>query len=412
MSILIKNAENMGPVHIEGNRIASIGSVVEADTVIDAKNKAVLPGFVNTHTHAAMSLMRSYADDMELHDWLQNRIWPLEKNIKEEYVYWGTKLACLEMIKTGTTCYNDMYFMPGAAAKAAKETGMRAFLGAVLFDFNDSSMKDNLRKSVSEQVKDVESVKSERVKPIIAPHALYTVSAESLSYCAEYSRKHGLGVHFHLSETRKEVDDCVKEHGKRPVHYLDDIGFWGNSVVAAHCVYLDDSEINALAKRGVSASLNPTSNMKLASGTAPYPALTKARMNVCLGTDGCASNNCLDMIEAMKILSLKQKLANGPTAAPAQEMMKVATANGAKALRLDAGRVAEGSLADLILIDMKRPELIPNHDLTSNLVYSANGYCVDTTIIDGSIVMQNRVVEGEEEILEKAQEAADAWTTQ
>jgi len=408
MSILIKNVlldKREINVYIEDNIIQEIGKKTEADYVIDGKNKAIIPGMVNTHTHAAMCLFRGYADDMNLEEWLQTKIWPLELKLKPEDVYMGTKLACLEMIKTGTTTFNDMYFFMESAAKSIDEMGLRAFLSYGFIDlFNDEKREKEIKKT-KETIRNIENMHSDRIKPALGPHAVYTVSEEALRWIKNYADEKGLLVHLHLAETKKENDDFIKKHNKRPVKYLDELGFLDKKLIAAHCIWLNDDDINLLEKHNVKISYNPVSNMKLASGVFNYQKMKK--LTVSLGTDGCASNNNLDMFEEMKIGSLLQKsYFNDETIMPAKEIFSIATENGAKALGLNAGKIEEGKLADVLLIDLKKPELTPNHDLISDLVYSANGSAVDTTICNGKILMKNRRVKNEEEILEKVKKVA------
>jgi len=409
MSILIKNVlldKKETNVYIEDNIIQEIGKKTEADYVIDGKNKAIIPGMVNTHTHAAMCLFRGYADDMNLEEWLQTKIWPLELKLKPEDVYMGTKLACLEMIKTGTTTFNDMYFFMESAAKSIDEMGLRAFLSYGFIDlFNDEKREKEIKKT-KETIRNIENMHSDRIKPALGPHAVYTVSEEALRWIKNYADEKGLLVHLHLAETKKENDDFIKKHNKRPVKYLDELGFLDKKLIAAHCIWLNNDDISLLEKHNVKISYNPVSNMKLASGVFNYQKMKK--LTVSLGTDGCASNNNLDMFEEMKIGSLLQKsYFNDETIMPAKEIFSIATENGAKALGLNAGKIEEGKLADVLLIDLKKPELTPNHDLISDLVYSANGSAVDTTICNGKILMKNRRVEGEEEILEKVKKVAE-----
>ncbi len=409
MSILIRNVlldKKETNIYIEGNIIQEIGKKTEANHVIDGKNKAIIPGMVNTHTHAAMCLFRGYADDMKLDEWLQNKIWPLESKLRGDDVYWGTKLACLEMIKTGTTTFNDMYFFMESAAKAVDEMGMRAVLSYGFIDlFNDEKREKEIKKT-KETIKNIENMHNDRIKPALGPHAVYTVSEEALRWVKNYADEKGLLVHFHLSETKKENIDFIKKHNKRPVKYLDEIGFLDKKLIAAHCIWLNDDDINLLEKHNVKISYNPTSNMKLASGVMNYQKMKK--LSLSLGTDGCASNNNLDMFEEMKIGSLLQKsYFNDETIMPAKEIFSIATENGAKTLGFNAGGIEEGKLADVLLIDLKRPGMTPNHNLISNLVYSGNGSVVDTTICNGKILMENRKVKGEEEILEKGKKVAE-----
>ncbi|OYT41646.1 MAG: hypothetical protein B6U86_01975 [Candidatus Altiarchaeales archaeon ex4484_43] len=411
MSILIKNVLLNGKetsIYIEGNRISEIGTEVEADFVIDGTDKAIFPGLVNSHTHSAMTLLRSYADDLKLQEWLEGNIWPLEAKLTEDDVYWGSKLACLEMIKTGTTCFNDMYWFMKGTARAVEEMGLRAVLAEAFIDLFKEEMADEMKKKTTDFVKHVMGMNNERIIPAMGPHAIYTVSRESLEWIREFSDREKLLIHLHLAETERENEDCKRMYGKRPVEFLESIGFLSHRLIAAHSIWLKEKEIKTLKENGVKISHNPTSNLKLSSGVMPYPLMRNSGISVSLGTDGCASNNNLDMFEEMKIAAITQKgFAKDPTVMPAMEVLKIATINGGKALGLNIGEIKEGYLADIILIDLKRPELTPRHNLISNLVYSASGSCVDTTICNGEILMQNRRVNGEEIILKKAQSVAE-----
>lgn len=411
MSILIKNIllnNEEKDIFIEGNKITEINNIInrEAEHKIEGKNKAAIPGFFNAHTHAAMTLMRGYSDDLIVMEWLKKKIWPFEAKLTEEDVYWGAKLACLEMIKSGTTFFNDMYWHYHGTAKAVEEMGIRATISAVFIDFFDKKKAKEQRKlnlKIFEETKKY----SDRVNFALGPHAIYTVSKESLQWAKEFADKNKCLIHIHLSETKQEVEDCKKNHGKTPIEYLDDMGFLGPNIIACHCIYIDEKEIQILKKNDVKVVLIPTSNMKLSSGVSPLKQIKKAGLTVSLGTDGCASNNNLDMFEEIKIASILQKLnLMDPTALPAQEVFEIATINGAKSFGIDAGVIEEGKLADLLLIDLNKPFMIPSHNLVSNIVFSANGSCVDTTICDGKILMQNGKVEGEEEIIIKASEIA------
>ncbi|MEE9150373.1 MAG: amidohydrolase [Thermoplasmata archaeon] len=412
MSILIKNVLCNGKItniYIEQNLISELGDVnVEAEHVIDGKDKAAIPGLVNTHTHAAMTLLRGYADDLALQDWLINKIWPVEAKLTEDDIYWGTKLACLEMIKTGTTTFNDMYFHGEIAAKAVEEMGIRGVLSEVFFDLFDEAKGEVGRRKVKKGIEEIRRLKSGRVIPALGPHAIYTVSNEGLQWLKEFADENDLLIHFHLAETKKENDDFKSKYGKRPVSYLEEIGFLGENLVAAHCVWLNKKEIEILAKHKVKISHNPISNMKLAVGaTLPYKDLKSAGCVVSLGTDGCASNNSLDMFETMKFAALGQKLfANDPTVMSALEVFEMATKNGGKAMRLSIGQIREKMLADLVLLNLRAPSFTPNHNLIANIVYAAKGSCVETTICDGKILMEACKVEGEDVIMDKASDVA------
>ncbi len=417
MSILIRQVlvpeKGMHDVLIEGNKISKIAERIEsqADEVIDGRNLAIIPSFVNAHTHAAMTLMRGYSDDLMVQEWLEQKIWPLEGKLSEEDVYWGAKLACLEMIKTGTTFFNDMYWHFHGTARAVEEMGIRAAISPVLIDlFNEQQAAE--QRQLNERLFSESKKYSERVQFALGPHAIYTVSEPTLRWNKEFADANGIIIHIHISESKGEVEDSLKQFGKTPVRYLQDIGFLGPNVVAAHSIWLDDEEIRMLKDHEVKVVHNPTSNMKLSSGTFPYMKFKARGVSVSLGTDGCASNNNLDMLEEMKFASVVEKMYDqDPTVMPAQEAFEMATKNGAEAFGLNAGEIAEGKLADLLLVNMRHYLMVPNHHLISNLVFSANGSVVDTTICDGRILMRHGQVAGEDEIIENAARIAQNLVT-
>jgi len=409
MSILIKKVVHNNEkkdILVEGNKISTIADNIQVETEhqIDGKNMVALPPFINAHTHAAMTLMRGYADDLLLDDWLQNKIWPFEAKITENDVFWGTKLACLEMIKSGTTFFNDMYWHYHGTARAVEEMGIRAAVSAVFIDgFDRQKAKEQIR--MNEQLYHETKKYSDRINFALGPHAIYTVSEESLIWAKEFSAENNIMIHIHISETQNEVDDCIQKHGKRPIEYLNDIGFLSSNILAVHVIWMNEREMQILKEHNVKIAHNPTSNMKLCSGFFPYKELKKYDLSIALGTDGCASNNNLDMLEEMKVAALLHKIKNDDTTImSANEAYKMATINGAKIFNLDCGEIKEGTLADLILVNLNDVNLIPNHNLISNLVYSANRSCIDTVICDGKILMQKGEVEGEEEIVTKVSE--------
>ncbi len=308
------------------------------------------------------------------------------------------------MIKTGTTTFNDMYFHVDQAGKAVKEMGLRAFLAEGIVDLNDPERAAKQIRAADEANRKIESLRTDRISGVLGPHAIYTVSKDSLLGIRELADKTGSLIHLHLSETKREVDDCLAETGMRPAKYLDSIGFLAKDVIAAHGCWLDAGEIEILAHTGTRVAHCPVSNMKLATGQAmPYVAMKETGVVMGLGTDGAASNNNLDMFETMKVAALLQKHAHGdPKVLPALEAFELATLSGARALGIDAGIIGVGRLADLILVDPRRAEVTPRHDDFSNWVYSAHGNIVDTTICDGQVLMRGRRVKGEAEILEKA----------
>ena len=417
-SILITNVTDQdGPVDIfidASETITDIGPGIrkehrgEPEFIVDGNGALVLPGLSNTHTHAAMSLLRGYADDMILQDWLGQKIWPLEAHLTGDDVFWGTKLACLEMIKTGTTAFNDMYFFMEDAARAVDESGIRALLCYGFIDLGDSEKREKECRATESLASHIRAMNNPRIRAAAGPHAPYTVSAEGLKWCAEFSMEQNIPLHIHLSETEKEVNDCIAQHGKRPAVFLDECGVLTSRTIAAHGCWLDDAECTLLGKRGVHVSHNPASNMKLATHRAlPYPRLMAAGANVCIGTDGCASNNNLDLFEEVKIAALLQKFFwNDPTVLPAPEALAMATVYGGKALGFGAGNLKAGAPADLILVSTKTSCNTPMHNAASNLVYACSGSAVDTTICNGRVLMFERTVPGESEILSHASDAA------
>ena len=357
-----------------------------ADKVIDASGMAILPPFYNTHTHAAMTLLRGYADDMPLHKWLQEYIWPYEDKLTPQDIREGSRLAVREMIKTGTVFFSDMYFDIEETVDVVRESGMRAAIGVTFVESH----------SKSQQAEKLELLKhwtdptGGRITLTVAPHAVYTVGPDLLVRCADTARSLGLKLHIHLCETRKEVDDCLAEHGMTPVRYLDSLGFLGPDVIAAHVVHVDPEEAAILAERGVTISHCPCSNLKLASGFFPYKLLKDAGCRITLGTDGASSNNNLDMREEMKFAALVSKACSGnPEVMPAAEAMDMACRHGAEAFGINAGVIAEGKLADAILVDLSDVRMQPCHHLLSNWVYAAGSSCIDTVICDGNILMEH-----------------------
>ena len=372
-----------------------------ADSIYDASGEAIVPSFFNTHTHAAMTLLRGYADDMELFTWLNDHIWPFEAKMTAQDIYNGSRLAVLEMIRSGTTFFCDMYWMMEETAKAVEEMGIRAALGVTLMDrLGEEKIAADLRF--------LESWKSpcaNRVELAIAPHAVYTAGPELLERCAQAARSNGQRLTIHVSETRQEVEDCIRARGMSPVRWLDKLGVLGPNVIAAHCVYVDPEEMDIMAERGVTVAHNPCSNMKLASGIFPAAKFAASGYNITIGTDGTSSNNNLDMREEMKFASLLAKVSNNSETLPAQEAFKWATANGAKAFGLNAGVIEKSALADAVLLDLSNERLTPNYNLVSNWVYAADSRAISGVLCDGRFVMHKGIVENEEEILAKARES-------
>lgn len=412
MSILIKHVLLNGKttdVFIENKLIDTIGENldVKADTIIDGSRKAIIPGLVNGHTHAAMTLFRGFADDMPLESWLNNKIWPNEAKLTGEDVYWGTKLACLEMIKTGTTTFFDMYHKFESAARAVTEMGLRGVLSGVCIDHFNSELTERA-KAQCLRLMHISREYGSRLTFAIGPHAIYTVSGELLQWIHKTAEENNLLIQLHIAETQTEVANAKAKFGLSPVRYLYNLGILSPRLSLAHCLWVDDDEIRMLGDHGATVIHNPASNMKLASGYRfKYKEMRDAGVTVGLGTDGCSSSNNLDMVETMKLASLLTKAwREDPEAMPAPEVFNMATSTANTIFRLNAGTIAPGYLADVCLVDLNIPAFTPNFNFLSNLVYAANGSCVDTVICDGHILMQNRKVEGEDEILEKAGQIA------
>lgn len=390
--ILIKNVLLFGRevnVLIAGNRFKNLDAPADAPArrVVDGTGMALLPPFYNTHTHAAMCLLRGYADDMPLHKWLTEYIWPFENNLKPSDIREGSRIAVREMISTGTVFFSDMYFDIDETVDVVAKSGMRAAIGVTFVDSHSKSQQaDKL-----DVLQNWTDPTGGRISLTVAPHAVYTVGPDLLVRCAEVARERNLKLHIHLSETKKEVEDCLRDHGATPVRYLDKLGVLGPNVIAAHVVHVDDEEAAILAERGVTVSHCPCSNMKLASGIFPYKRLHDAGCRITLGTDGASSNNNLDMCEEMKFAALLAKVSsNDPETLPAHEAFEMATRNGAEAFGIDAGVIAEGKLADALLVRLDDERMQPCHHLISNWVYAACSETIETVICDGRILMENK----------------------
>jgi 5-methylthioadenosine/S-adenosylhomocysteine deaminase len=385
---------------VEDGAIREVGRITaSADKEIDGSSKIALPGLINAHTHLSMTIFRGYADDMQLQDWLQKKIWPLEAKLSSEDCYFGALLGAAEMIRSGTTSFVDMYFHMEDVARAVAESGLRGFLAYGIIDLFDAAKSSRERANVQKFYDYVRRLGNPRIRFVIGPHAPYTNSAEMLQWAKEFAEKNETMFHIHVAETRREQADSQKQHGMRVVEYMDKIGVLSKNMLAAHCVWLTKSEVKLLAKSGVKVAHCPVSNMKLASGgVAPLPEMFDAGIPVALGTDGAASNNSLDMFETMKICALLHKAHRwDPTVLPAQKTLDLATIEAARALRMDReiGSIESGKKADVILLDAKAPNLRPLHGcetVVSDLVYSASSGNVDTTIVDGHVLMENRTV--------------------
>ena len=391
-----------GAIAINGTDIVEVGTPADiaarytATQTIDAHDQVVLPGLINTHTHAAMVMFRGLADDLALMDWLQKYIFPAEaKTVSPNFVRTGTRLAVLEMIESGTTTYTDMYYFEEEVAKATREAGLRGILGQTVIQFPVADAKTPAE-GLARAEAFIKAFKGDSlIVPAVAPHAMYTLDRATLVATADLGRRYDVPVLIHLAETLDEVKTARDEHQSTPAGYLESIGFWGPKTVAAHGVWVTDEDIAILKRRNVGISHNPESKMKLASGTAPVMKYLAAGVNLSLGTDGAASNNDLDMFEAMRQASFLAKLASGnPTAVPAQVALDRATIGGAKALGMEklVGSLEPGKRADLITVSMSAARQTPMYDAVSHIVYVTRGDDVRNTIVNGKVLMRDRKV--------------------
>jgi 5-methylthioadenosine/S-adenosylhomocysteine deaminase len=379
--------------------IAALGPTVapeHGDETIEAAGAPLVPPLLNGHTHAAMTLFRGFGGDLPLMRWLREVIWPIEAKLEPEDVYWGARLACLEMIRTGTARFWDMYWHPGATARAVADVGLRATIGGPLFDA-DGKTKTMQEKAVG-YLDELEGFRGGEIDAAFAPHSIYTVSEGLLRWTAEQAAERGLPVHIHLSETKGEVEDCIAEHGVRPAPYLDRLGLLGGHTILAHGVWLDEEELALVAERGCTVVTNPVANMKLAvGGVFPYPAARDAGVSVGLGTDGAGSNDSLDLFSDLKLFALAQRHAAGdPTVLPAEEAWRIACAGA---------RLVVGEPADFLLLRPSSLELSLG-DLHADLVYAASGSIVDTTVVGGRVLMRGGEVAGSEEVIARSIERA------
>lgn len=392
----------------EGGRIVALGPGVgqeAGDEVVDGAGCALVAGLVNAHTHAGMSLFRGYADDLPLMEWLERHIWPVEKRMSDEDVYWGTRLACAEMIRTGTVSFWDMYWHASSAARAVEDAGLRAVTAAPLIDDDDPAKSDRACGDAERSLERIRASGGELARPGFAPHAIYTVSAKSLRWVAERSAELEIPVQIHLSETEHEVEACLAAHGVRPAHHLDSCGLLGERTVLAHGVWLDDSELELIAERGATVVTNPVANLKLAvGGPFPYVAARERAVRMGLGTDGPGSNNSLDLLDDMKVFALLQKnAAADPAAVTAAETLDLA--RGRRSPLLAGAKLEPGAAADFLLVRSDEPELALG-SLDAGLVYAATGSIVDTTVVAGRVLMRGGAIPGREEVVARARERA------
>lgn len=416
----VLEGETVGVRCVDG-RIAAIGPGVTpegGDETIDAAGAPLVAALVNGHTHAAMTIFRGYGGDLPLMRWLREKIWPVEERLEPDDVYWGTRLACAEMIRTGTTRFWDMYWHPAATARAVEDAGLQATIGGPLLDLGRDPAAT--RATALGELDEL-AERGAGIESALAPHAIYTAGEELLRWTAELAAERVLPIHIHLSETEQEVADCVERHGLRPAAYLDRLGLLGERTVLAHGVWLDEAELELIAERGSTLVANPVANMKLAvGGVLPYPAARRAGVAVGLGTDGAGSNDSLDLFSDLKTFALMQRHVSGDaTVLPASEAWQIAT--GARAPLLTGSpphahqvqgetapvgdALAVGGPADFLLLRRDSPQLSLG-DLASDLVYAADGSVVDTTVAGGRVLMRGGEVPGSEEVVARAVERA------
>lgn len=381
-------------IYIQDGIIIHIGDEiqgVEVKETIDGRNMAALPGLVNAHTHMGMSLLRNYADDLPLHQWLTEKIWPVEANLNGEDIYWGSLLSMAEMIQTGTTTFCDMYFFMEEVGKAAEESGIRAMLTrGIVEDKIDPDRKLNESRDLFNRY---HRTSNDRIRVMIAPHAPYTCSPDFLVKAKDLAQELGTGIHIHLSETKREVEESYKMYGKSPIKHVYDLGVLDVHTLAAHCVHVDQDDMELMVEKNVFPVNNPGSNLKLASGFAPVQRMLEKGLKVSLGTDGASSNNNLSMFKELNLAALINKAVDGDALSiKAVDALRMATINGAGGLQWssDIGSIEVGKKADIILVDMDKAHLTPRHNLVSALAYSTYGSDVDTVIVDGRILMHNR----------------------
>lgn len=425
MSILIKNVNAFLPsgkvektnIGISGNSIEFVGDIPEGYktlSVIDGTDMFAVPGFVNAHTHVSMNLLRSYADDINLQDWLQKEIWPIEDKMTQEDLYWGAALGILEMIKGGTTSFLDQYGpWEDVVAKAAIDCGIRAVLSRGMIAFTPEDGDKRLKEGI-QLYRDFNGAGDGRISVMLSPHAPYTTTPDFLRKVAAAASDLKAEVHIHLSETKHEVDECLEKYGKSPIGLMEETGILSCGVVGAHCVWVDDADIELMKEYHMRVAHNPGSNMKLASGIAPVAKLLDNGICVGIGTDGASSNNNLDMLEEIRLASLLSKVSTlNPEAIPAAEALKMGTEYGARAIGLhNAGRIEAGCKADITLFSTNSAEWTPRYDYISLLVYAASQASVDTVIIDGKLIMKNRslLTIDEEKIIYHARMRAEKLT--
>jgi 5-methylthioadenosine/S-adenosylhomocysteine deaminase len=405
-----------GFIAIKNGRISQMGegtktSFLKAKTTLDGHGKAALPGLVNCHTHVAMTLFRGIAEDKPFDEWWKEIIWPLEQKLKRSHIYNGALLGCLEMIRSGITCFVDMYFYEDAVAEAVKKSGLRAVLASGIVEAGNRLLGRRMLREAIKIARKYHGYAEERINVQLGPHTAYTCSPELLKETREAASRLKIGLHIHLAESKSMAESVRENFGITETELLEKVGFLKPDVLAAHCIHLSKEDMRIMKRHDVKVAYNPVANMKLASGVPRIRDLLKLGVTVGIGTDGAACNNSFDMFESMKFAALLQKIFYmDSTVLPAEKVLRMATVEGARALGLGniIGSLEVGKKADLILVNMEKPHLTPTHDVYANLVYSARGSDVDTVIVDGKILMENRKVKtlNESEVTKKAQETA------
>ncbi len=418
-TILPMNGKGITPkgfIAITEGRISHVGKATKALSVrakrtLNGQGKVVLPGLVNCHTHVAMTLFRGIAEDRPFDEWWEETIWPLEQKLERSHVYNGALLGCLEMIKSGTTCFSDMYFHEDAVAEAVQKSGLRAVLAPGIIEAGNRDQGRRMLDEAAAIAQRFQGSANGRINIRLGPHTVYTCSPELLKEVRKAASKLKIGLHIHLAESMSMKEAVKANFGLTETELLEEIGFLDSDVLVAHCIHLSKEDRQTLKKHDVKVAYNPVANMKLASGVPKIWDLSKQGVTVGIGTDGAACNNSFDMFESMKFAALLQKtLFRDPAVLPAEKVLRMATIEGAKALGIEStvGSLEVDKKADLILVDFEKPHLTPTHDFYANLVYSAHGSDVDTVIVDGEILMENRKVKSldEPQVMKRAQEIA------
>ena len=394
----VTELQNNATTNYNNNIVANFNGKNDFNEIIDCSNKAILPSFCNTHTHASMMFLRGIGEDKDLISWLQEEIWPREAKITPEMIYHLSRFAILEMIKSGTTMFSDMYFFPYQTIKAIEEMGTRGAITYCGMDLFDKEKTDKQK----EFCKIFLSTKSPTLRVVkgLSCHAIYTTSEQMFLFAKELTKQNNTYLHVHASETIKEINDCLEKYSCRPIELMNKWGILDNKTILAHCVHLDDNEIKILHEKQTTIAHCPSSNFKLNSGQMETQKLLDANIHITLGTDGVSSNNSLSMISEMKMVAFSGKnKANKADALKVNDMYKIATKNGFDFFGVDAGEIKVGKLADFILVDLNNVFLLPNNDLKSNMIYSADSSCITDVFCDGKAVMRDKKIHNEDEII-------------